>query len=239
MNIISQLDFNTAFHYLVPSLRDGMLIALEATVLGFVLAAVLGTLIAIGRISKMKGLNGFLVVILEVIRGTPLLVQLVYMYYVVPLLISLVVQFWIPNYQYSMSPFMAGSIGLGINYGCYLSEVVRSSILSIDVGQREAALALGYTSRQSLWFIVIPQALRNVIPVFGNYLVMMIKDTSLLAYITVNELLLRTQSYAAQTFLTIESYTLLAGAYLILSLPLSQIVRSVEKRMNTNAGKHD
>jgi polar amino acid transport system permease protein len=79
--------------------------------------------------------------------------------------------------------------------------------------------------------IIIPQALRNVIPVFGNYLVMMLKDTSLLAYVSVSELLLRTQSYASQSFLTIESYTILAGFYLILSLPLAQLVKLVEKKM--------
>lgn len=231
MDILHNLNFATAFHDLVPLLWSGLLIALEATICGFLIALVLGVLIAVGRISKSKLLNGILVVFLEIIRGTPLLVQLVYMYYVVPLLISLVVQFWIPDFQFRMSPFIAGALGLGINYGCYLSEVVRSSILAIDKGQTEAALALGYTHRQALWSIVIPQATRNVIPVFGNYLIMMIKDTSLLAFITVNELLLRTQTYASQTFLTIESYTILALAYLILSLPLAQVMRLLEKRL--------
>ncbi|WP_243156849.1 amino acid ABC transporter permease, partial [Clostridium beijerinckii] len=176
-------------------------------------------------------LRGFLLVFLEFIRGTPLLVQLVYMYYVVPLLVSIIVQIWNPGYQFKISSLVAGTLGLGINYGCYISEVIRSSILSIDGGQTEAALALGLTSNQTMFRIIIPQALRNVIPVFGNYLVMMLKDTSLLAYVSVSELLLRTQSYASQSFLTIESYTILAGFYLILSLPLSQLVKLVEKKM--------
>ncbi|MTT31181.1 ABC transporter permease subunit [Terrilactibacillus sp. BCM23-1] len=231
MDIIQNLDFGAALHDLTPMLWSGLWIALEATICGFIIAFVLGTVIAIGRISKSKILRGVLVVFLEIIRGTPLLVQLVYMYYVAPLLISLVVQIWTPGYQLSFSPFIAGALGLGINYGCYLSEVIRASILSVDRGQTEAALALGYTSRQSLWSIVIPQATRSAVPVFGNYLVMMIKDTSLLAFITVNELLLRAQTYASQTFLTIESYTILAIAYLIISLPLAQLMGLLERRL--------
>jgi amine acid ABC transporter, permease protein, 3-TM region, His/Glu/Gln/Arg/opine family len=231
MDILSNLDFSTAFKYLVPSLRDGLWIVLQATVLGFLLAIVLGLFIAIGRISKIKVLQGFLVVFLEFIRGTPLLVQLVYMYYVVPLLLSIIVQIWNPGYQVKISSLVAGTIGLGVNYGCYISEVIRSAIVSIDGGQKEAALALGLTNKQALFKIIVPQALRNSIPVFGNYLVMMLKDTSLLAYVAVSELLLRTQSYASQSFLTIESYTILAGFYLILSLPLSQLVKLVEKKM--------
>lgn len=231
MDILSNLDFSTAFKYLVPSLESGLWVVIQATFFGFLLAIVLGLLIAIGRISKIKILKGFLLVFLEFIRGTPLLVQLVYMYYVVPLLVSMVVQIWVPGYQFKISSLVAGTIGLGVNYGSYISEVIRSSIVSIDGGQSEAALALGLTNKQALFRIIIPQALRNVIPVFGNYLIMMLKDTSLLAYVSVSELLLRTQSYASQSFLTIESYTILAGFYLILSLPLARLVKLVEKKM--------
>lgn len=231
MDILSKLDFATAFKYLVPSLGAGLWVVVQATVLGFFLAIVLGLFIAIGRISKIKVLKGVLAVFIEFIRGTPLLVQLVYMYYVMPLLVSMVIQLWDPGYQFKISALIAGTLGLGINYGCYISEVIRSAIVSIDGGQSEAALALGLTNNQALFRIIIPQALRNSIPVFGNYLVMMLKDTSLLAYVSVSELLLRTQSYASQSFLTIESYTILAGFYLILSLPLAQLVKLVEKKM--------
>ncbi|MFT8318526.1 MAG: amino acid ABC transporter permease [Sporolactobacillus sp.] len=235
MDILNSLDFGTAIRQLTPQLLQGLVITLEATIGGFVLAMILGVLIGVGRLSGHKILNGFLVCILEIVRGTPLLVQLVYMFYVVPLLISLVIQFFIPGYQFRMDPLLSGVLGLGINYGCYMSEVVRSSVISIHKGQTEAALALGYTHRQTMWSVIIPQATRNSIPVFGNYMIMMIKDTSLLAFITVNDLLLRTQAYASQTFLTIESYTLLAVAYLILSLPLSQLVRLLEKRLRRHA----
>ena len=209
-------------------------IVIGATLSGFGLAIILGTLIALGRISKIKWLHKVLIILLEIVRGTPLLVQLVYMYYVVPLLITILIQFIIPDYQFNFPPLVAGALGLGINYGCYLSEVIRSSILAIDKGQTEAALALGYTSRKAMWFIVIPQAVRIALPTIGNYIIMMIKDTSLLAFITVPELLLRAQTYVSQTFLTIESYTLLAAAYLVISLPMAKIVRILERRL----GKH-
>ncbi|MEH6953715.1 amino acid ABC transporter permease [Neobacillus drentensis] len=234
MNILENLDFATAFKDLSPELLAGMKTVLGATVCGFFLALVLGTLIALGRISKIKLLDRILVIFLEIIRGTPLVVQLVYMYYVVPLILSLVAQFWIPEYQVNFDAFTAGTIALGINYGAYLSEVIRSAIIAVDRGQLEAALALGYTNRQAMWSIVIPQAGRIALPTFGNYIIMMLKDTSLLAFITVYELLLRTQAYASQTFLTIESYTLLALAYLVLSLPMAQVVRMLERRL----GRH-
>ncbi|MGG1677376.1 amino acid ABC transporter permease [Neobacillus sp. NRS-1170] len=231
MDILKSLDFETAFKDLYPELIRAMGTVLGATICGFILALVLGTLIALGRLSKLKWLNRLLVIFLEVIRGTPLLVQVVYMYYVVPLLISLVVQFWNPGYQLNFNAFIAGTLALGVNYGAYLSEVIRSAITAIDRGQTEAALALGYTNKQAMWSIIIPQASRIALPTFGNYIIMMVKDTSLLAFITVSELLLRTQTYASQTFLTIESYTLLAIAYLILSLPMAQIVRLMERRL--------
>ncbi|MEH6904863.1 amino acid ABC transporter permease [Neobacillus drentensis] len=234
MNILENLDFATAFKDLSPELLAGMKTVLGATVCGFFLALVLGTLIALGRISKIKLLDRILVIFLEIIRGTPLVVQLVYMYYVVPLILSLIAQFWIPEYQVNFNAFTAGTIALGINYGAYLSEVIRSAIIAVDRGQLEAALALGYTNRQAMWSIVIPQAGRIALPTFGNYIIMMLKDTSLLAFITVYELLLRTQAYASQTFLTIESYTLLALAYLVLSLPMAQVVRMLERRL----GRH-
>lgn len=235
MDILQNLDFRTAFTDLSPLLLEGMWVAVKATISGFALAVVIGVFIALGRLSKSRLLNGVLVTFLEIIRGTPLLVQLVYMYYVVPLLISILFQFINPELHFSFSPFVAGMLGLGINYGAYLSEVIRSAIMGVDKGQNEAALALGYTRRQSMWSIIMPQATRTSIPVMGNYLVMMIKDTSLLAFITVNELLLRTQAYASQTFLTIESYTLLALAYLIISLPMAQIIRLLERRLLKHA----
>lgn len=225
------LHFAKAAELLVPSLLHGFGVVVQATVLGFLLATVLGMVIAIGRLSSIKIIRGVLYLYLELIRGTPLLVQLVYIYYVVPLLLNLIASTFGFKTDVQIASVTAGILGLGINYGCYMSEVVRASILSIDKGQTEAALVLGFGKYDALFRIVIPQALRSIIPSLGNYLVMMVKDTSLLAYVAVNELLLRTQNFASQTFLTIESYTFLAIAYLVISIPLSYFVKFIEYKL--------
>lgn len=231
MRVLQNMNFARAFRELLPKLMgEALQIVLVVTVAGFLLALVIGFLLAVGRLTKSRVLNRLIILFLELIRGTPLLVQLVYVYYVVPLLINIVVALITgDDYNMNMSAITAGIIGLAINYGAYLSEVFRSSIIAIDSGQTEAALALGFSGRQAMLRIVIPQAFRNSIPVFGNYLVMIVKDTSLMAYITAQELLMTTRAYTAQSFLTIESYTLLAGVYLIICIPLSIAVKLTER----------
>ncbi|MGE1061530.1 amino acid ABC transporter permease [Megasphaera paucivorans] len=231
-NLLSNLHFVTVWEYLIPSLIDGIGVVIEATVLGFFLAIVLGMLIAIGRLFSCKIIKVFLYVFLEIIRGTPLLVQLVYIYYVVPLILDLIAAVFGYKTDIQITPLTAGIAGLGINYGCYMSEVIRAGIISINRGQFEAAYSQGMNRIQVLRFVILPQAFRNIIPSLGNYLVMMIKDTSLLAYVAVNELLLRTQTYASQTFYTIEAYTYLALAYLILSVPLSHCIKFIEYKLS-------
>lgn len=227
-----KLYFGKTIKILGPSLIKGIGVVLEVTIIGFLGALIIGLLVAIARMSKKKTVRGIIGAFVELIRGTPLLVQFFYIYYVVPILLSNILAVMGIDYNVQISSVVAGVIGFSINYGCYMSEVIRSSIVSIDPGQREAGLALGFSEAQVLFRIIIPPALRNSVPVFGNYLVMMIKDTSLLACIAVSELLLRTQAYASQTYNTIESYTLLAGVYLVLSIPLSQLVKYLENRMN-------
>ena len=220
------VNFGDAFVNLMPKLLNSLLVVLEITALAFVIALILGFLIAIGRICKNKILNVILLVIVEFFRGTPLLVQCFYIYFVIPAF------FRLAGASISITAFTAGVIGFGLNYACYMSEVIRSAILAVDPGQKEAGLALGFRESQVMIRFIIPPAVRSAIPVFGNYLITMIKDTSILASISVAEMLLVTKNYAASTFQTIESYTLLALLYLAISLPLSQVVRILEKRMN-------
>lgn len=235
MRVLENLNFGKALEELLPKLMgDAFIIVIKVTILGFLLAILFGFILALGRISKNKILRCSIIFFQEIIRGTPLLVQLVYIYYVIPLLIE--VTYYLitkdDSYKCSLTSLTAGIIGLSINYGTYLSEVIRSAILSIDNGQTEAALALGFSNSASMFRIVIPQAFKNSIPVFGNYLVMMVKDTSLMAYITAQEFLLTTRAYNSQTFLTIESYTILAGVYLVICIPLALLVRVIEKKLS-------
>ncbi|BCN30053.1 amino acid ABC transporter permease [Anaeromicropila herbilytica] len=226
-----EFNFTETFKTLGPSLLDGVGVVLYVTLIGFILSLVLALLLAIGRLSKSKLLKGILGIFIEFIRGTPLLVQFFYIYYVVPMLINGVGQMFGLTMNVQLEATTCGIVGFAINYGCYMSEVIRSAILSVDSGQNEAGLALGFNERQVMFRFIIPPALRNSVPVFGNYLVMMIKDTSLLAMISVQELLLRTKTFASQTFLTVEAYTILALVYLVLSIPLSQLSKIVERKL--------
>ncbi len=234
MRVLDNLDFMKAIKELLPKLLgEALQIVVVCTLLGFFFAIIFGFILALGRVSKNKVLNRVIIAFQELIRGTPLLVQLVYIYYVVPLLIEVVMSLLgFKDYSFTMASSTAGVIGLAINYGTYISEVIRSAIISIDHGQKEAALALGCSQAQAMFQIIIPQAFRNSIPVFGNYLVMMVKDTSLMAYITAQEFLMTTKAYTAQTFLTIESYTILACVYLAICIPLGIAVKMLEKKMN-------
>lgn len=226
-----EIHFKKAFDTLGPSLLGGVGIVIYITIAGFACALAAALLIAIGRLSKNKALNRILSVFIELVRGTPLLVQFFYIYYVVPMLLNGIAALLGHKTNIQLQAATCGIIGFAINYGCYMSEVIRSAILAIDPGQREAGLALGFSETQVLFHFIIPPALRNSVPVFGNYLVMLIKDTSLLAMISVQELLLRTKTFASQTFLTVEAYTILALVYLAISLPLSQLSKIVERRL--------
>ncbi len=225
------LHWERTFSKLGPSLLEGIGVVVYVTILGFMGGLIVGLLLAIGRVSRHKVLNRILTLFIELIRGTPLLVQFFYIYYVVPMLIDALMGVFGVHTNVQISATVSGVIGFSINYGCYMSEVIRSAILSVNPGQREAGLALGYSERQVLFQFVIPPAIRNSIPVFGNYLVMMIKDTSLLAMISVQELLLRTKTFASQTFLTVEAYTVLALVYLVISVPLSRLSVVLEKKL--------
>ena len=234
MTVLQNLNFSKAWEELLPKLLGQALeIVLFVSIVSFILAIGFGFILALGRLSRHKAINWIVTMFQEIIRGTPLLVQLVYIYYVFPLLVEIIAYFLgMPDFKCNLTAISAGVLGMTINYGTYISEVIRSAIEAIDKGQTEAALALGFSPRQAMFRIVIPQAFKNSVPVLGNYLLTLVKDTSLMAYITAPELLQTTKAYTSQTFLTIESYTILALIYLVVCLILSFLVRIVEKKMN-------
>lgn len=198
-------------------------ITLKIAFSAMAIALVLGLLVALARLSDnriLKTVTGFYI---EIIRGTPLLVQLVYIYYV------------LPEIGIQLEPVPAAIIGLSLNYGAYLSEVYRAAIQSIDKGQMEAALSLGYTRRRAMWHIIIPQSLLVAIPPLGNYFIALIKDTSLTSVIAVVEVLKTANILAGQTFKTVEIYTVAALLYLVISYPLSQLVHLLERRLRVSA----
>lgn len=212
------MEFITDTLAVFPALFGAVPIVLQLAAGAMVLALVLGLLTALARISQFKVLRAVAVFFVEVIRGTPLLVQLVYIFFV------------LPSIGIAIDPVPAGILGLGINYAAYLSEVFRSAILSVEAGQTEAALSLGYTPTKALWRVVIPQSFVVSLGPIGNYFIAMVKDTALTSVIAVTEILKTANILNSQTFQTTEIYTAAAILYLMLSLPLARIVVLMERK---------
>jgi polar amino acid transport system permease protein len=155
----------------------------------------------------------------EVIRGSPLLLQLFYIYYVLPF------------FGLRLGAVEAGILGLGVNYGAYLSEVFRAGIEAVPHGQWEAARALGMRARTYMPLVILPQAIRIVIPPMGNYFISLFKDTALVSTISIGELLFRGQLLAAENFKYLQIYSFIFVLYLLISYPASLGVRALERHM--------
>ncbi|HZD55902.1 MAG TPA: ectoine/hydroxyectoine ABC transporter permease subunit EhuD, partial [Anaerolineales bacterium] len=163
---------------ILPDLLEGLVVTVEATLLGFGVAAILGLLLALGRRSQSVWLSEPVGGLVEFIRSTPLLVQLFFLFYV------------LPKYGIRMPPLVVGTIALGLHYGTYTSEVYRAGIDAIERGQWEAAQALNFTPTYTWTRVILPQAIPPMVPALGNYFIGMFKETPQLSAITVVELLL-------------------------------------------------
>jgi polar amino acid transport system permease protein len=212
--------FNWDFaRQILPELLAASVVTIEITLVSFVVAIVVGLILAIMRRSKRRFLRWPVIGLIEFIRSTPLLVQLYVLY------------FLLPHVGLVLSPFLTGVIGLGMHYACYISEVFRSGIDSVPKGQWEAAVALNYSRFQSMRKIILPQAIPPIIPPLGNYLVAMFKDTPMLAAITVVELLYTANLIASEKFLYVEPMTLVGLLFLGMSLVASFGLRRLERRL--------
>lgn len=217
------MDFITSTLAVLPQLLLSVPVVLQLAFGAMALALVLGMLIALARLSPSNLLKAIATTFVEVMRGTPLLVQLVYIFFV------------LPSIGVEIEPVPAGILGLGLNYAAYLSEVFRSAILSVEHGQTEAALSLGYTPRSALWRVVIPQSFVVSLAPIGNYFISLVKDTALTSVIAVAEILKTANMLNSQTFQTTEIYTAAALLYLVISLPLSRAVILLERKVRANA----
>lgn len=206
------------FWEMMPFLLKGAVVTVQVSILAMGLALVLGLVAAMGRLSRNRLLRTVAGVYIEVIRGTPLLVQLFIVYY------------GLPTYGIRLDPFTAGFLTLGVHYGAYLSEVYRAGILAVDRGQWEAAASIGMHRHTVLREIILPQAIRTILPPIGNYFISMLKDSALVATISVAELLRTGQLRVAVTFRAMDIYLMVAAIYLAMSYPLSLLIRALEKR---------
>ncbi len=186
---------------------------------GIAIGIVLGLVLAIGRISKNKVSNSICWFYIWVFRGTPLLMQIMFMYYALPLI----------SPALRMPPTLAAILALGLNSGAYLAEIIRAAILSIDKGQMEASKALGMTYGQAMRRVIIPQSYRRLIPPMGNEVIMLLKDSALVSVIAMTELLRTTNQQVNNTANPI-IYLFAAAIYLFLTTILTFFFQKLEKK---------
>lgn len=208
---------------IIPQLLVGLQITILATVLGAVVAAVLGLVFAILRRSSNRVLSRGTSFAVEFIRGTPLLVQLYFIFYV------------LPDVGIRLPPLAAGVIGMGLHYATYFAEVYRGGIEAVPRGQWEAARATNLTTRQTWVHVVLPQAIPPMIPAMANYLLAMFKETPLLSAITVLELMNQARIVANSTYRYVEPMTLVGVFFLVVSLISVGGLRWLERRFGRSA----
>jgi His/Glu/Gln/Arg/opine family amino acid ABC transporter permease subunit len=202
----------------LTTLLAGLVITVELTLIVIVISLLAGIPVALARMSKRRLVRAPVTAYVELFRATPLLLQLIYIYYALPLA------------GIRFPPFLAAVVGLSLNYTAYLSEVYRSGIQAVPKGQWDAAAALGMPGRTGFIRIVLPQAVRTVIPALGNYGVALFKDTSLASVITLQELLFSGQIIAARSFDYFTIYTVVFVMYLIVGYIAILGVRWLERR---------
>ena len=205
-----------------PQIQRAMVVTAQLTVCSFVLATVVGLLLAMGKLSKIRAVRLFCTGYIEIARGVPTLALLFLLYYgLVPMGLVL-------------NAFVAGFIGLGLSAAGYIAEVFRAGIEALHKGQREAALSVGMTPLMSFRYIVLPQAIRIILPPLLNMLIILLKDTSICSLISTPELMLRAKDLAMMSFLPMHLFLLAGVLYFLMSWPLSIITRRVEARMRRN-----
>lgn len=198
---------------------DGLLITFKITAISILFAVPIGFLTGLGRLSKNRLINTITSIYVEVIRGIPLLMQLFYIYYALGSILQ-------------VSPTVAAISSLSFCFGAYMGEVFRAGILSISKGQTEAARSLGFNKTQTMFLVILPQALKTIIPPIGNECIALLKDTSLVSVIAVADVLRRGREYASQTFEYFETYTMIALVYLVITLLLSKGMSIIEGRLS-------
>ncbi|HVV08612.1 ectoine/hydroxyectoine ABC transporter permease subunit EhuD [Amycolatopsis sp.] len=204
----------------IPLLLKGLLVTVELTVLGSVVAYVLGLVLALLRRARIPVLSQVVYLFIELVRSTPLLIQVFVVFYLL----------W-PAMGIQPSAFLTGVIALGIHYATYTSEVYRAGIDAVPKGQWEAATALSLPRGRVWTGIILPQAVPRVLPALGNYMISMFKETPLLLAIGVLDVLNQAKQQGAETFRVIEPYTLAGVLFLLISYPASILVRRLERRV--------
>ncbi|MEZ5644780.1 MAG: ectoine/hydroxyectoine ABC transporter permease subunit EhuD [Burkholderiaceae bacterium] len=217
---MSQSIWDWAYAWeILPILGEASLVTLKATGLGFLLALTLGLVLAIGRMAGPAWLRWLLASVIEFVRSTPLLIQIFFLYYVMP------------NFGLTLDAMPAGILALGLHYGAYCSEVYRAGLDNVPRGQWEAATALNLSPWTTLRDIILPQAIPPVVPALGNYLVALFKETPLLSVIAVLELMQTAKILGSESFQYTEPITLVGLFFLAFSLASAALIRRLERHL--------
>ncbi|MCF2683136.1 amino acid ABC transporter permease [Faecalicatena contorta] len=205
---------------LLPMLFDGLKLTLLIAIVGIAIGTIIGSLCGYALQAKNKLAKAIASVYIWIMRATPLMVQALYGYYVIPKLIGV-----------DLKSTTVGIMVIALNSGAFISEIVKGALLGIDPGQKEAALSLGLTNAQTMIQVIIPPAFKTALPALFNQFIISVKDTALLSVIAVNEITHMGQNYAALSFKMIPTYTTIAAFYLVLLSVLIIVQRQVEKKM--------
>ncbi len=203
----------------LPDLLHGAAMSLQITCIAAFIGLSLGSIFAIGEISKSKVISSAISCYVIFFRGTPMLIQILFIYYVMP------------QFGLTAPPFLAASIAIGLNSCAYISQIIRSGMNAVGKGQFEAAQALGFTKTKTMRYIVFPQAFRVALPALGNEMITLIKDSSLASIIGVMELTKEASIIRSRTYDAFSILLAVALIYLIMTATISLFLKKFEKRL--------
>lgn len=213
------------YNFFLEGVRNTLIIAFFAVLLG----TLLGTLMAMARMSRIKPLKWIATAYIEFFRGTPLMVQLMFIFYGLPMIgVTFPSVSFIPDFD----RFAAGIVAMSLNSCAYVAEIIRSGIQAVDGGQMEAARSLGFTRGQAMRMVVLPQAVKNILPALGNEFVTIIKESSIVSVIGIADLMYRTNGVKAKNYKTLECLFIAAMIYFIMTFIGGRLIALMERRMN-------
>jgi polar amino acid transport system permease protein len=228
------------FAQIFAFVQDGIIVTLRLTVVSFFFILVVGMLGGLSRVSSSKVLNAVASVYVEVVRGIPVLVWLLWIWYALPQLRDSLAA-WVTTFSPSIGaqlgsaqipPEVAAVIGFTVAYGAYMTEVFRAGIQSIAKGQMEAARSLGLNYIQAMRYVILPQAIRVILPPMGNEFVTLLKDSSLVSILAVSDLTRRGREFVSRSFLSFDTFTMVALIYLVMTLFFTRVSSALERRLS-------
>ncbi len=220
------MDLLRVFGEVQPLLTKGLWITVEVTVLSLLLALVIGLISCFLALSKRAPLRWISKVYVGLVRGTPLLVQVFYIYFAIPQLLQLM------GFDVRLTPFIAGLITLTLNAGAYLSEIFRGAINAVNPGQMEAARSLGLSHAQAMKKVVLPQAFRICLPSLVNQFIITLKDSSLISVIGLADIMYQAKIYVGRSVEALATYTWVALYYFVIISILTQVAKYVERKVS-------